>query len=63
MHYLTHYIGEGTRVKNCPELLAVSLESREMPLRPSDNADMAPIAKDVVKHKNLMLPSSNAMLL
>mmetsp|Transcript_7145 Transcript_7145/g.15476 ORF Transcript_7145/g.15476 Transcript_7145/m.15476 type:complete len:666 (-) Transcript_7145:84-2081(-) len=51
MQLLVSFVNEGTRVKNCPELLAVSAESRAMPRRPSDNTDMKPVAQAVVEHK------------
>merc|ERR1712176_1675377 len=51
LQFLGYYINESTRVKNCPELLAASAESRGMLSRPSDNAAMKPIAQHVVEHK------------
>merc|ERR1719159_1219060 len=33
LHFLGYYMNEATRVKNCPELLAASAESRSMPIR------------------------------
>ena len=41
---------EATRVKNCPEFLAASAESRSMSLRPTDNAHMKPIMDAVTLH-------------
>lgn len=43
LQFLGHYVGESTRVKNCPELLAASAESRAMPMRPTDDAAMKPL--------------------
>jgi len=43
LQFLGHYVGETTRIKNCPELLAASAESRAMPLRPSDDVAMKPL--------------------
>jgi translocation protein SEC63 len=51
LHFLGYYINESTRVKNCPELLAASAESRGMEPRASDNEAMKPISKEVVEHK------------
>jgi translocation protein SEC63 len=51
LHFLGYYINESTRVKNCPELLAASAESRNMVPRPSDNAQMKPLSQNVVEHK------------
>eukprot|EP00419_Tripos_fusus_P085306 CAMPEP_0172866898 /NCGR_PEP_ID=MMETSP1075-20121228/82245_1 /TAXON_ID=2916 /ORGANISM="Ceratium fusus, Strain PA161109" /LENGTH=668 /DNA_ID=CAMNT_0013716113 /DNA_START=33 /DNA_END=2039 /DNA_ORIENTATION=+ len=51
LQLLGHYINEGTRVKNCPELLAASAESRGMEARPTDNTQMKPISQAVVEHK------------
>lgn len=43
LQFLGHYVGEGTRIKNCPELLGASAESRAMALRPTDDAEMKPL--------------------
>lgn len=51
LQFLAAKINETTRVKNCPELLGASAESRGMQLRPSDNTDMKPVAQEVVEHK------------
>jgi len=51
LQFLGYYINEGTRVKNCPELLAASAESRGMLTRPTDNAHMKELSKEVVEHK------------
>jgi translocation protein SEC63 len=50
MQFMGYYITDATRVKNCPELLAASLESRSMPGRASDNNDMKPVMKEVLEH-------------
>mmetsp|Transcript_82281 Transcript_82281/g.221083 ORF Transcript_82281/g.221083 Transcript_82281/m.221083 type:complete len:681 (-) Transcript_82281:323-2365(-) len=50
MQFMGYYITDATRVKNCPELLAASQESRSMPTRPSDNTDMKVVFKEVVEH-------------
>lgn len=51
LQLLGQFINEGTRVKNCPELLAASAESRGMETRPTDNQQMKPIGAAVVEHK------------
>lgn len=51
LQFLGYYMNEATRVKNCPELLAASAESRFMQLRPSDNTAMPPVMNAVVEHK------------
>mmetsp|Transcript_97055 Transcript_97055/g.289933 ORF Transcript_97055/g.289933 Transcript_97055/m.289933 type:complete len:666 (-) Transcript_97055:28-2025(-) len=51
LQFLGYYITEATRVKNCPELLAASAESRSMPTRPTDNVQMKPFAQHVTEHK------------
>lgn len=51
LHFLGYYLAESTRVKNCPELLAASAESRNMLIRPSDNVFMKPIMEHVTEHK------------
>lgn len=51
LQFLGYYITEGSRIKNCPELLAASAESRGMTARPTDNAQMKPICQQVVEHK------------
>mmetsp|Transcript_55882 Transcript_55882/g.126069 ORF Transcript_55882/g.126069 Transcript_55882/m.126069 type:complete len:661 (-) Transcript_55882:238-2220(-) len=51
LQFLGYYINEGTRVKNCPELLAASAESRGMDTRPTDNTQMKPIGQAVTEHK------------
>lgn len=51
LQFLGYYINESTRVKNCPELLAASAESRSMPTRPTDNVQMKPFATQVTEHK------------
>lgn len=47
LQFLGHYIGEQTRVKNCPEFLAASAESRGMPMRLSDESHMKPLLSKV----------------
>eukprot|EP00927_Polykrikos_kofoidii_P086142 TRINITY_DN956_c0_g1_i1.p1 TRINITY_DN956_c0_g1~~TRINITY_DN956_c0_g1_i1.p1 ORF type:complete len:666 (-),score=137.34 TRINITY_DN956_c0_g1_i1:221-2218(-) len=51
LQFLGYYITEGTRIKNCPELLAASAESRGMISRPTDNVQMKPLWQQVVEHK------------
>mmetsp|Transcript_87810 Transcript_87810/g.188376 ORF Transcript_87810/g.188376 Transcript_87810/m.188376 type:complete len:672 (-) Transcript_87810:157-2172(-) len=51
LQFMGYYINEATRVKNCPELLAASAESRGMPQRQTDNTQMKPIVQQVVEHK------------
>jgi len=50
MQFMGYYITDATRVKNCPELLAASQESRSMLTRPSDNTDMKVVYKEVLEH-------------
>jgi len=51
LQFLGFHISESTRVKNCPELLAASAESRAMTKRPTDNEAMKPLAQQVTEHK------------
>lgn len=51
LQFLGYYLTDATRVKNCPELVAASAESRSMLIRPSDNVAMKPIAENVTEHK------------
>ncbi|OLQ06990.1 Translocation protein SEC63-like [Symbiodinium microadriaticum] len=51
LQFMGYYINEATRLKNCPELLAASAESRGMSLRPSDNSEMKTLSAQVVEHK------------
>jgi len=51
MHFLTYYINENTRAKNCPELLGASAESRQMSIRPTDNSQMKILMQQVTEHK------------
>jgi translocation protein SEC63 len=51
LQFLGYYMNEATRVKNCPELLAASAESRSMVIRPGDNQGMVPIMNQAVEHK------------
>jgi len=50
LQFLGYYINESTRVKNCPELLGASAESRAMLGRQTDNNDMKPVSQQVVEH-------------
>lgn len=51
LHFLGYYINDATRVKNMPEMLAASAESRSMIARPTDNTEMKVIGQQVVMHK------------
>lgn len=51
LQFMGYYINEGTRVKNAPELLAASAESRAMTTRLTDNEQMKKLAAQVVEHK------------
>jgi len=51
LQLLEMYINESTRVKNCPELLAASAESRAMITRPEDQKSMELLKAQVVEHK------------
>ena len=47
LQFLGHYISADTRVKNGPELLAASAESRAMQIRPQDESEMKPLLEQV----------------
>ncbi|CAJ1330693.1 unnamed protein product [Effrenium voratum] len=51
LQFMGYYINEATRLKNCPELLAASAESRTMALRPSDNQELKTLGSQVTEHK------------
>merc|ERR1719229_230209 len=51
LQFMECYINESTRIKNCPELLAASAESRNMPTRLDDEKAMKALAVQVVEHK------------
>ncbi|CEM30111.1 unnamed protein product [Vitrella brassicaformis CCMP3155] len=51
LHFLSYYLTDGTRVKNAPEFVAASAESRELQLRPTDNEEMAVVIREVVEPK------------
>jgi translocation protein SEC63 len=51
LQFLGYYVNEATRIKNCPELLAASAESRGMLTRPTDNAQMKAISQEITEHK------------
>lgn len=51
LQFMGCYINEATRLKNCPELLAASAESRAMALRPSDNDELKQLGAQVTEHK------------
>jgi len=51
LQFLGYYVNDTTRLKNCPELLAASAESRSMLARPTDNAHMKPLLEHVTEHK------------
>lgn len=51
LQFMGYYINEATRLKNCPELLAASAESRGMALRPSDNEELKTLGAQVTEHK------------
>lgn len=51
LQFMGYYINEATRLKNCPELLAASAESRAMALRPSDNEELKMLGTQVTEHK------------
>merc|ERR1719188_2111811 len=59
LQFLGYYVTESTRVKNCPELFAACSESRSMPTRPTDNAEISKLAGHVIEHKkrSFTLPS------
>eukprot|EP00922_Rhytidocystis_sp_ex-Travisia-forbesii_P008885 GHVS01012981.1.p1 GENE.GHVS01012981.1~~GHVS01012981.1.p1 ORF type:complete len:632 (-),score=114.26 GHVS01012981.1:103-1998(-) len=51
LHFLSYYLNESTRIKNCPEYLAASAESRDLSIRPTDNNDMRALIDEVVEPK------------
>ncbi|CDI75535.1 DnaJ domain-containing protein, putative [Eimeria praecox] len=51
VQFLTHVMTEGTRLKNLPELLAASGESRSMKIERDDDKDMQQICDAVVESK------------
>lgn len=51
VQFLTHVMSEGTRLKNLPELLAASGESRAMKVDREDDKDMHQICDAVVETK------------
>lgn len=51
VQFLTHIMTEGTRLKNLPELLAASGESRAMKVEREDDKDMQQICDAVVETK------------
>lgn len=51
VQFLTHIMTEGTRLKNLPELLAASGESRAMKIEREDDKDMQQICDSVVESK------------
>jgi len=51
LQFLGYYVSDSTRVKNCPELLAATAESRNMIIRPSDNVAMKPLMENTTEHK------------
>jgi len=57
LQFLEYYINEGTRVKNCPELLAASAESRSMPTRIDDEKPMKALSVQIVEHKKRQWPN------
>uniref|UniRef100_A0A6U6V0P2 J domain-containing protein n=1 Tax=Zooxanthella nutricula TaxID=1333877 RepID=A0A6U6V0P2_9DINO len=61
LQFLEYYINESTRVKNCPELLAASAESRNMPTRLDDEKAMKALAAQVTEHKKRQWPNHPAI--
>jgi len=51
LQFMGYHIKDATRIKNCPELLAASAESRGMVARPTDNNDMKKLSTEVQEHK------------
>lgn len=51
VQFLTHVMTDGTRLKNLPELLAASGESRAMKIEREDDKDMQQICDAVVETK------------
>jgi len=49
LHFLSYYVNEATRSKNGPEFLAASAESRELQMRPTDNADIKHLMENVTE--------------
>lgn len=61
LQFMEYYINESTRVKNCPELLAASAESREMQGRLDDEKTMKSLAAQVQEHKKRQWPNHPAI--
>lgn len=51
LQFMGYHIKDATRIKFCPELLAASAESRNMPARATDNNDMKKLSQEVEEHK------------
>ncbi|CAD7933846.1 unnamed protein product [Amoebophrya sp. A120] len=51
LQFMGHYISDQTRLKNCPELLAASAESRKMETRPEDEKEMKQVVAEVQEHQ------------
>lgn len=47
LQFFGHFITEQTKIKNCPELLAASAESRSLQMGPSDEAEMKPVLQEI----------------
>eukprot|EP00440_Ansanella_granifera_P043829 gb/GFBE01047496.1/.p1 GENE.gb/GFBE01047496.1/~~gb/GFBE01047496.1/.p1 ORF type:complete len:654 (+),score=199.97 gb/GFBE01047496.1/:1-1962(+) len=50
LQFMGYYINEATRLKNCPELLAASAESRAIEPRSSDQEDLKKFFSQIVEH-------------
>mmetsp|Transcript_69238 Transcript_69238/g.200581 ORF Transcript_69238/g.200581 Transcript_69238/m.200581 type:complete len:668 (+) Transcript_69238:123-2126(+) len=51
LQFMAYTLNESTRLKNCPELLAASAESRGMTTRAEDEKAMKALSTQVVEHK------------
>eukprot|EP00386_Alphamonas_edax_P012390 GDKI01038725.1.p1 GENE.GDKI01038725.1~~GDKI01038725.1.p1 ORF type:complete len:642 (-),score=255.09 GDKI01038725.1:386-2311(-) len=51
LQFLNYFMNEGTRIGAAPELLAATAESREIPIKPTDNAQMKPLIDAVDEPK------------
>jgi len=61
LQFLGFYVTENSRVKACPEMLAACAESRNMRLRPTDNAHLKQMGMQVVEHKKRTLTMPTIM--
>lgn len=51
LQFLGVYVTEFARINRCPEVFAACAESRNLPVRPTDNAQIQSLAGQVIEHK------------